>query len=180
MLRQQLSFTGDFFIEQRYDILSTRNTLPDIADISLPLLNLGKVNNRGYELSLGWKSKPVNNFSYNLTANLSFSRNKIIYMDEVTPNEPYMAQTGRRTGMSYGYIFDRYLTDNDFDPATKELSLRYEASISQMSARCLRSQLVIRDRETLFSKISTTTVRSTRMTTLGLATDSVRNMWQGS
>lgn len=121
MLRQQLSFTGDFFIEQRYDILSTRNTLPDIADISLPLLNLGKVNNRGYELSLGWRSKPVNNFSYNLTANLSFSRNKIIYMDEVTPNEPYMAQTGRRTGMSYGYIFDRYLTDNDFDPATKEL-----------------------------------------------------------
>lgn len=138
------------------------------------MLNLGKVNNRGYELSLGWRSKPVNNFSYNLTANLSFSRNKIIYMDEVTPNEPYMAQTGRRTGMSYGYIFDRYLTDNDFDPATKELLTNDKGgSVPQITIGNPRPGDAL-------SKISTTTVRSTRMTTLGLATDSVRNMWQGS
>lgn len=121
MFHQQLSFTADFFYEHRYDILSTRNTLPDIADINLPMLNLGEVDNYGYELSLGWRSKAARNFSYNVTGNFSFSRNKILYMDEVTPNEKYMAQTGRRTGMTYGFIFDRYLTEDDFDPVTKEL-----------------------------------------------------------
>jgi TonB-linked SusC/RagA family outer membrane protein len=121
MFKQQLSVTADFFFEHRYDILSTRNTLPDIADISLPMLNLGVVDNHGYELSATWRSKINQDLSYNITGNLSFSRNKIKYMDEVSPNEPYMAQTGRRTGMSYGYIFDRYLTDSDFDPNTHEL-----------------------------------------------------------
>lgn len=114
LFHQQLSITADVFFEHRYDILSTRNTLPDIANISLPMLNLGEVDNHGYELSVSWKRKLTQNFSYHLTGNLSFARNKILYMDEVEPNEPYMAQTGRRTGMYYGYVFDRYLTEADF------------------------------------------------------------------
>ena len=85
------------------------------------MLNLGVVDNHGYEISATWRSKLSSNFSYSLTGNISFARNKIINMDEVVPNEPYMAETGRRTGMTYGYIFDRYLKDSDFDPETHEL-----------------------------------------------------------
>lgn len=121
MFKQRLSITADLFFEHRYDILSTSNTTPDIADINLPMLNLGIVDNKGYEISATWRAKAGRDFTYNLTGNISYSKNKIVYMDEVVPNEPYMAQTGRRTGMSYGYVFDRYLNENDFDPATKEL-----------------------------------------------------------
>lgn len=121
LFNQRVSISADLFFERRYDILSKRNTLPDIANINLPMLNLGEVDNHGYELSVGWRSKPVNDFIYHIRANLSFSRNKIVNMDEVVPNEPYMAQTGRRTGMYYGYLFDRYLTENDFDPVSREL-----------------------------------------------------------
>lgn len=121
LFHQQLNITADVFFEHRYDILSTRNTLPDIANISLPMLNLGIVDNHGFELSASWNSKLSQDFSYSITGNLSFARNKIVYMDEVEPNEPYMAQTGRSTGMTYGYVFDRYLRDEDFDPNTKEL-----------------------------------------------------------
>ena len=121
LFRQKLNITADLFYEHRYDILSTRNTLPAITNISLPMLNLGEVDNHGLELTVGWNQKLTQDFSYNLTGNLSFARNKIIYMDEVSPNEPYMAQTGRSTGLSYGYLFDRYLTEDDFDPVTREL-----------------------------------------------------------
>lgn len=116
MLNSQLSLTADVFFERRWDILSTRKTLPSITDINLPLINLGKVNNHGYEFSLGWDSK-VQNVDYWLKANVSYSQNKIIYMDEVIPNEPYMALTGRSTGVesNKGYIFDRFLQKNDFD-----------------------------------------------------------------
>ena len=114
MFDSRLSLTADVFFEKRKDILSTRNTLPAITDINLPKINLGKVNNHGYELSLGWNDR-AGNVDYWLKANVSYAKNKIIYMDEVVPNEPYMAETGRSTGLTYGYIFDRFLQKDDFD-----------------------------------------------------------------
>ena len=42
LFRQKLNITADLFYEHRYDILSTRNTLPAITNISLPMLNLGE------------------------------------------------------------------------------------------------------------------------------------------
>ena len=114
MFDSRLSLTADVFFEKRKDILSTRNTLPAITDINLPKINLGKVNNPGYELSLGWNDR-AGKVDYWLKANVSYAKNKIIYMDEVVPNEPYMAETGRSTGLTYGYIFDRFLQKDDFD-----------------------------------------------------------------
>ena len=114
MFESRLSLTADVFFEKRKDILSTRNTLPAITDINLPKINLGKVNNHGYELSLGWNDR-AGKVDYWLKANVSYAKNKIIYMDEVVPNEPYMAETGRSTGLTYGYIFDRFLQKDDFD-----------------------------------------------------------------
>ena len=114
MFDSRLSLTADVFFEKRKDILSTRNTLPAITDINLPKINLGKVNNHGYELSLGWNDW-AGKVDYWLKANVSYAKNKIIYMDEVVPNEPYMAETGRSTGLTYGYIFDRFLQKDDFD-----------------------------------------------------------------
>lgn len=114
LFKQQLSITADYFREFRYDILSTRNTLPAITDIKLPLINLGEVSNHGYEISVGWSSR-IRDFNYYLKGNISYSKNKIIYMDEVQPNYPWMAQTGRSTGLHYGYVFDRFLTEADFD-----------------------------------------------------------------
>ena len=114
MFDSRLSLTADVFFEKRKDRLSTRNTLPAITDINLPKINLGKVNNHGYELSLGWNDR-AGKVDYWLKANVSYAKNKIIYMDEVVPNEPYMAETGRSTGLTYGYIFDRFLQKDDFD-----------------------------------------------------------------
>ena len=114
MFDSRLSLTADVFFEKRKDILSTRNTLPAITDINLPKINLGKVNNHGYELSLGWNDR-AGKVDYWLKANVSYAKNKIIYMDEVVPSEPYMAETGRSTGLTYGYIFDRFLQKDDFD-----------------------------------------------------------------
>lgn len=114
MFDSRLSLTADVFFEKRKDILSTRNTLPAITDINLPKINLGKVNNHGYELSLGWNDR-AGKVDYWLKANVSYAKNKIIYMDEVVPNELYMAETGRSTGLTYGYIFDRFLQKDDFD-----------------------------------------------------------------
>jgi TonB-linked SusC/RagA family outer membrane protein len=114
LFNSQLNITADFFYEKRRDILSTRNTLPSLTAISLPDINLGKVNNKGFEISVGWNSH-VRDINYWIKVNLSYAKNKIIYMDEVQPNYSWMAQTGRSTGLKKGYIFDRFLQKDDFD-----------------------------------------------------------------
>ncbi len=46
----RLSATFDYFIEHRTGILISPESTPNIIATSLPNLNIGKVNNHGYEI----------------------------------------------------------------------------------------------------------------------------------
>lgn len=76
--------TGDinYFFQKREDILITRNaSIPDVAGITLPQENLGKVNNFGWEFQLGWKDN-IGELNYNIGANLTQAKNEVVYLDE--------------------------------------------------------------------------------------------------
>ena len=118
-LKNRLKFTFDYFREYRKDILISRNTIPSVFYLPstlLPVVNLGEVSNHGFEVELKWNDR-YEDFSYWIQANASFARHKIIFMDEVEPNEPYMAMTGRSTGLNdnYGYIAEGFYKESDFD-----------------------------------------------------------------
>lgn len=115
LLDQRISFSLDVFYEKRKDILIQQNTVPGFVAADLPAVNLGKVHNRGYEISLGWNDKIGSDFRYWLKGNVSFSRNKIVFKDEIPQNEPYMYETGRSIGLNYGYVFDRFFEPTDFN-----------------------------------------------------------------
>lgn len=104
MLNQKLSFNADYFIENRSDILINRTTTPGFVAAQLPALNMGRVRNWGYEISTKWDDR-IDKLRYFFTANLSFARNKILYMDETRPNEPYLARTGQPVGTPFGRVF---------------------------------------------------------------------------
>lgn len=112
----RLKLTADYFRENRRDILITRSTVPVFPALGsiLPVVNMGKVNNQGYELDLEWNDK-IRDFSYFVNANMSYSKNKIIYQDEVEPNEPYMWRTGNEVGARFGYVEQGFYTEADFD-----------------------------------------------------------------
>lgn len=110
----RLSFVGDYFMEKRKGILISPNSTPAIIATTSPNLNIGKVDNQGYELSLGW-SDSINDFSYSLNGNVSYARNKIVYMDEVPNKYDYMNQTGGPTGRNTGlYKYIRLYQYSDF------------------------------------------------------------------
>ncbi|PWG81834.1 SusC/RagA family TonB-linked outer membrane protein [Pararcticibacter amylolyticus] len=92
-----LSFTGDVFYESRKDILAPPGTTPGAIGIgNLPLVNLGEVENKGYEVSAEYR-RQFRKSGYFLKGNFSFARNKIIEMDE----PEYLGQEYRRwTGRS--------------------------------------------------------------------------------
>ncbi len=98
LLKDRLSISADYFYEQRVDILTTPNSLPSLIVISSPDLNIGEVQNQGYELSIGWAETTRGGWRYDINANVSFARNKIIYMDEVAPDYDYQAYTGGSVG----------------------------------------------------------------------------------
>ena len=116
-LDNRLSLSGDYFREHRTGILLTPNSKPGITAISWPFMNIGIVNNHGYELSLGWNDTAGKDFNYYVNANVSFARNKIIYMDEVSNEYDYMNYTGGSTGrrdLGLLYKFERLYQYSDF------------------------------------------------------------------
>jgi len=116
-LQGRLKITAEYFRENRKDILISRNTIPGMTALFsslLPVINMGKVKNQGYELEIGWDTT-VNNLHYYISGNMSYSKNKIIFQDEVEPNEPYLWRTGREVGATFGYIDQGFYQLNDFD-----------------------------------------------------------------
>ncbi len=114
-LRHRLSLNFDWFFEHRTGILLKPNNTPSIIAFTLPSLNIGEVNNHGYEVSLGWSDKTKSGFEYFATANVSFARNKIIFMDEVESEFPWQNQTGGSVGRYTGlYKFVRLYQYSDF------------------------------------------------------------------
>lgn len=114
--KDRLKLTVDVFNEKRRDILTTRNTLPSLLAIQdiMQVVNLGKVNNHGYEVELKWTDR-VRDFSYYVNANVSYSKSKVVFQDEVPQNEPYMGYTGREVGARLGYVSQGFYTKDDFN-----------------------------------------------------------------
>ena len=113
ILNYRLHFSGDIFKEHRTGILISPKTLPGIIATSLPNMNLGIVDNHGYEVELGWKDH-IGSFTYDIGANVTYARNKIVFMDEVTPQYDYQAYTGGPTGRYSLYQFVRLYQKSDF------------------------------------------------------------------
>lgn len=116
-LQNRLKITADVFQEKRKDILISRGTIPGISGLSssiLPVVNMGKVNNNGYEIEAKW-NQTLKKIRYWITGNLSYAKNKIIFQDEVTPNQPYMWRTGNSVGDIFGYVSNGFYKPTDFD-----------------------------------------------------------------
>lgn len=113
LFKNRLTGSIDLFMEDRWDILTTVNTSPAFIAVDLPVVNLGVVKNRGFEIELGWKDKINKNFGYRIKGNFSFARNTIIEMDEIPKEYPWQVETGLSVGQNFGYVFDGFVTEED-------------------------------------------------------------------
>lgn len=110
VLNNRLSGSFDYFIEKNRDIL-IKNAITAMYGASVYMPE-GKFENRGYEIQLGWTDR-IQDFSYSINANYSFSKNKIVYQDEEYREFPWMYRTGNALNTRFGYVFDRFFTEED-------------------------------------------------------------------
>ncbi|WP_343556339.1 TonB-dependent receptor [Sphingobacterium sp.] len=96
-LKNALTFSGDLFWRDRYDILTARNaSVPSFTGLSgkLPPENIGKANSSGIELEMSYKGNLGDDFSYNLGANFTHTKSEIVFSDESANVPDYQRQTG--------------------------------------------------------------------------------------
>ena len=109
----KLVIGADYFAENRDNILIKRSTVPAIVGATdLPAVNMGKVENKGYEIEAHWRSN-ISKFNYHIDANLSYARNKIIFQDEPNAAYEWMMATGFSVGQLKGYRNDGFYNYDD-------------------------------------------------------------------
>lgn len=111
-LKQKLSLVFEYFTENRTDILLSRRSVPAVVAASLPPQNLGKVDNKGYEIELKWNHS-VGNLRYHIGGNFADIKNKIVFNDEPLGNYDYQWETGKSVGQHFGYEFIGFFKDEN-------------------------------------------------------------------
>lgn len=103
LLNNRLTGSLEYYVRNTKDMVGKSPALPDILGANVPSANNTDLQTIGWELSLGWKDRLQNGFSYGINLNLYDSRSKIIRY----PNNPteminsYIP--GRWTGEIWGY-----------------------------------------------------------------------------
>lgn len=110
MFNNKLSVTFNYFYEKNKDIL-VNGANPEIfgADFWYPV---GIAKNQGIEGSVSWSHK-VGDFGYFISANATAAKNSIIEQKEQPRAYEWMERTGNPIGSRFGYVFDRYFTEDD-------------------------------------------------------------------
>lgn len=95
LLNGRIRFSGDYFYNLRSNILAFRNaSVPTSTGLTLPMENIGKVVNRGFEFQVSYGNSNKSGFSYEVSVNGGYARNEIKFWDE-TPGVPdYQKSTG--------------------------------------------------------------------------------------
>lgn len=101
-----LNLSVDIFKEVRSGILAQRGAeVPWSFGGTLPLENIGKVDNKGIDASLTFNHQ-IGKVRYSLGGNFTYARNKIVEMAEAAGTSELMRRTGRPIHSYFGYKTD--------------------------------------------------------------------------
>ena len=103
LFKDKISLTTDVFFEKRSNILTNMQSLPSIVGANLPAFNIGRMENKGVDGSVTFNDR-AGNFNYWVKANYTFSRNKVLFMDEIPRKYGYQSRTGLSFGQHFGTI----------------------------------------------------------------------------
>ena len=125
-LDNRLNVTADFFIKNTKDLLLAQS-LAQATGFTSQWQNIGKIQNRGIELSITSTNIQTKDFTWNTNFNISFIRNELKALadgashmyarsgfDSNFTGYDYIAKVGESLGLIYGYEFDGVYQYDDF------------------------------------------------------------------
>lgn len=145
LFNNNLSFTTDYFINTRKDLLIRNIPVSGITGIAAPgagapTINAGTVRNSGWEFDISYRNKETSNIKYSLNYNVTLLQNKVLEVNNQTgfieggsfgvgQPAPARMQEGFALGYFYGYKTDG-IFQNDAEVAAhpSQLALGAEAT----------------------------------------------------
>lgn len=125
-IMKDFSLTVDLFDEKRDQILISRETIPVLQGVPLgniPKVNIGAVDNKGYELELTYRKSINKDLSFLVKGNYAYTKNTVRNADEVNYGKDYVypyRKTGFSIGQQFGYKID-YSNGNGYINTQEEL-----------------------------------------------------------
>ena len=123
----RLNLTVDAFLKDSKDLL-LKQDLSYASGFETQWQNIGKIRNKGIEISLNSVNVNKTNFSWQTNFNISFIRNTLVSLqsgkDYILRNSgisssfaqyDYIAKVGQPIGSMYGYVFDGVYQTSDFE-----------------------------------------------------------------
>lgn len=87
LLKGRMTFTTDYYNKKTSNLLYN-NEIPKETGKTSSTINLGKIQNTGWEFTLGGTPIATKNLNWNVTANISFTKGKVL---ELANHKPYQA-----------------------------------------------------------------------------------------
>lgn len=122
----RLNVTADFFIKDTKDLLLAQS-LAHVTGFDSQMQNIGKIQNKGIELSFNSTNIQTRNFTWQTNFNISFIKNTLkglasgvesMYarsgFDSNFTAYDYISTVGQSLGLIYGYEFDGIYQSSDF------------------------------------------------------------------
>jgi TonB-linked SusC/RagA family outer membrane protein len=123
---RDLNLSVDVFKERRSNILISRGTVPEFQGVPLgniPKVNMGLVDNKGFELELSYNKALSKDFKIMVSGNYGYNHNTVKFVDESVRDETYAYRyrsTGFSLNQSWGYKID-YSNGNGYFNSKEEL-----------------------------------------------------------
>lgn len=136
---QRLQVSIDLYNVETKDLLLKAN-VPLLSGYKSSMINAGRTNNKGVEMSVTSYNVQTRNFSWNTTLNLSHNKNKVkeLYMSDYMEiasgwtqtsefnKSDYIIRVGQPLGQMYGYRLEGIYSVDDFtfDSSSKKYILK--------------------------------------------------------
>ena len=80
LFRDKLNFTAEFYRKRTNDILRQVDLAALVGNLSGPFKNIGKVDNKGIELTIGYHNS-IRDFTYQIDAGINYNVNKVVELN---------------------------------------------------------------------------------------------------
>jgi TonB-linked SusC/RagA family outer membrane protein len=148
-LESRIKVTADWYLKNTRDLL-LQATIPASSGYTSAMLNVGSMQNMGYEVTLDLVPIQKKNFSWNMNFNIAINRNKVTALtndqysllrsvswdQRFNAQYPYITQVGKPSGMMYGFIYEGTYKLDEFNAGTSlKDGIPYMTSVGQDKVR---------------------------------------------
>lgn len=146
LINNSLSVSMDYYIKKTKDMLTIPPTLSVEGENAARWMNTGDMENKGFELTIDYRSPEYGDFSWGANLNLSRYKNKLVKYNNMVKNVGGDVRLieGEPMGVYYGYVVDGIFQNKD---QVSNHAIQQGADVGRLMYRDIDGNGVINDKD---------------------------------